>query len=45
MRFVVKGELEEEPVLYKSDAASTIANQVKMIADKVEEELRQDDVS
>ena len=35
MRFVVKRELEEKP---ESHAALTVANQVKMIADKVEEE-------
>ena len=38
MRFVVKRDLKEKPVLYKFNAALTVANQVKMIADKVEEE-------
>lgn len=45
MRFVVTGDLKEEHALFTSDPASVVAEQVKSIADRVEEELRKDDVS
>ena len=45
MRFVPEGELEEDRNFFKNEPSSQIAGRVKEIADKVEEELRQDEVS
>lgn len=45
MRFVTEGDLAEKHSLFQLDPSSAVAIRVKSIADKVEEQLREDDVS